>query len=168
MDLAVSNRHVRLYPFGENNLSLLRFWYRKVSSYGYATGGRDPEDIILRQNLNGANYFASGIYTANGENCIGLISGEFKTLKDPVLWIRSFFIDKRWQRKRYGTYAFQLLVEHSCRHYHIKRVYVSVLAENKTGVAFWKSLGFNCVKKINNTKFINGHGIFILEKDAEK
>lgn len=165
MELAVKNEHVMLNPFNKSNLALLKFWYCQVSSYGFATGGKNPEDIILRQDLNGSNFFASGIYPANDEICIGLVSGEFKASKDPVLWICSFFIDKRWQRKHYGTNAFQLLLNYSCQHHHIKKVFVSVMAENKTGIAFWKSLGFHCVKELHTAESYSRHGVFILEKD---
>lgn len=164
MDLAVKDDHVRLSPFNKNNLPLLKFWFCQESSYGFATEGRNPEDIILRQDKEKDNFFASGIYPAKGDICIGFVSGEFKILSDHVLWICSFFIDKRWQRKRYGTNAFQLLEKHSRRHYHIKQVFLSVSAENETGIAFWKSLGFYCVKELNTTGYLKKNGVFILEK----
>ena len=163
MDLAINNDRVKLNPLNKNNLALIKDWYSQMNSYGYATGGKDPEEAIFGQSCSMENCFISGIYPACSDSCIGIVSGELKRTKSSVLWIRSFFIEEKWQRKHFGTYAFQLLSEFFYRYYHTKRAYVSVSVENKTGIAFWKSLYFYCVK-IMRLSESEEKGILILEK----
>lgn len=164
MDLITNNEHVKLNPFDKNNLDLIKGWYDQVNSYGFATGGKEPEETVLKQSYTS---FVSGIYPAYCDNCIGLVSGEYKTFREPLLWIRSFFIDRLWQRKRFGTYAYQLLAEFFYCHYYTKRVYVSVSSDNKTGIAFWDSLGFHCVKGVKFAEPYNGRAALIFEKVIE-
>lgn len=163
MNPEINNDYVKLNRLDKNNLAMVKNWYSQMNSYGYATGGKEPDEAIFGQSSSMENCFTLGIYPAYSENCIGIVSGEVKTSKKPVLWIRTFFIDEQWQRKHFGTYAFQLLTEFFYRHYNTKRAYVSVSVENKTGIAFWKSLCFYCVK-IMSLSESEDQGILILEK----
>ncbi len=161
MDIKITGEYVKLNPIEKNNLSLINIWYCQVDAFGYATGGKNPEKILLRMNNSDrSSAFISGINTAKEDNCIGLIAGEFKFTPCPLLWIDTFLVDTRWQRRHYGTHAFLLLSEYAFRHCHAERVYVSVFEENKIGRAFWTSLGFSCARILTE----KNKSIYILEK----
>jgi len=57
--------------------------------------------------------------------------------KKPV-YLRQFFICRGERRKGYGKQAFNELLDYL----NIREIDIDVYAWNKTGVAFWKSLGF--------------------------
>ena len=145
MDIYISGDTIKLTPMKKEDLSMINLWYHQIDSYGYATAGKNPEEVLA--GLNNENTgFVLGIYPAGTESCIGLIAGEIKSIREPVLWVRTFLIDAHWQRMHYGSTAFQLLSEYITRNLHIKRFFVSVAIKNRVGAAFWKSLGFRCIK----------------------
>ncbi len=165
MDISISNEFVKLYPIRKNNLSLLNLWYRQVHSFGYATGGKNPEEILFQmQNPERIFSFITGIYPAGWDNCIGLVAGELKTIRNPTLWIRTFLVDTEWQRKHFGTYTFRLLSGYFAEKYRVKEIYVSVCKKNKVGISFWESIGFRCVKVLKRNDIDPEQDILILEK----
>lgn len=162
MNFFIADEYVKLNPIGKDKYSLINLWYRQVDSFGFATGGKNPEEMMLHSSTFPC--FVSGVYPANRDNCIGLIAGEFKKAREPVLWIRTFLVDTIWQRHRYGTHAFRLLCDYFQRNCSIKKVYVSVFAENLTGTAFWTSLGFTCITVLRSKDNKKNRDILILEK----
>ena len=54
------------------------------------------------------------------------------------LYLRQFFIDREYRRKRHGTQAFRLLLEHL----QTDTIDIDVLPWNARGMAFWQSCGF--------------------------
>ncbi|NLN64783.1 MAG: GNAT family N-acetyltransferase [Clostridiaceae bacterium] len=144
MDFYISGEAVKLSPVTQGNASIVNLWYRQVDSYGLATGGKSLEELMsLRDKGSG---FVQGIYPAEKDTCIGLIAGDFMSTGEPVLWVRTLLIDTAWQRKHYGTHAFNLLADYARRHFHVSKVFISISAENHTGKLFWKSLGFRCIR----------------------
>lgn len=163
MNIHISNDSVELNPVTKEDLSMVNLWYRQVDAFGYATGGKNPE-ALLNEECNGLNSFVLGIYLAGKENCIGLVAGELKNIREPVLWVRTFLIDTGYQRRHYGTKAFTLLSDYVFKNYHIRKVFVSVSVMNHTGALFWKSLGFRCVKLFSGAAGKNS-AVFIFEKN---
>ncbi|MBP7174877.1 MAG: GNAT family N-acetyltransferase [Thermoclostridium sp.] len=162
MDMHISGDSIKLDPLTKENLSMINLWYCQNDSFGYATGGKNPEEVLAGLNDEHAG-FVLGIYPTGTEGCIGLIAGEIKSVREPVLWVRTFLIDTLWQRRHYGSTAFQLLAEYIARNYQIKRVFVSVAVKNRVGMQFWKSLGFRCVRLFYGS---SGHNstVYIFEK----
>lgn len=162
MEMHISGSSVKLSPITKQNLSLINLWYRQTDSFGFATGGKNPEEIRIGQN-DGLTGFVLGIYPAGNDNCIGLVAGEIKNIREPVLWVRTFLIDTGWQRKSYGSNAFKLLSDYISANYSIKKVFVSVSVKNRAGALFWKSLGFRCIRLFYGS---SGHNstVFIFEK----
>lgn len=164
MEFFISGDTVKLNPVTKTNLSMINLWYRQVDSFGFATGGKNPEEIMIEESRSDRfPTFVLGIYPSRKDNCIGLIAGEIKNINEPVLWVRTFLVDTAWQRKQIGSQAFQLLSDYTRRKFHIKKVFVSVSAKNNTGALFWNSLGFRCVKVLHGTESEN-RLIFIFEK----
>jgi GNAT superfamily N-acetyltransferase len=58
-------------------------------------------------------------------------------LKKPV-YLRQFFVCRDERRKGYGKQGFFALIDYL----RVKELDIDVYSWNKTGVAFWKSLGF--------------------------
>ena len=54
------------------------------------------------------------------------------------LYLRQFFIDRAYRRRRYGQTAFHELLDYL----HAETIAVDVLPWNEAGLRFWKSLGF--------------------------
>lgn len=61
-----------------------------------------------------------------------------KNSSDPI-YLRQFFIDRRYRKQKYGTKAFQMLL----KHLNLKKIEIEVLPWNQTGHAFWKHCGFH-------------------------
>lgn len=162
MDIHISGDAVVLNPVTQEDLSMVNLWYQQVDAFGYATGGKNPEEV-LNEAGNGQNGFVLGIYPAGFDNCIGLVAGEFKCIREPVLWVRTFLIDTRHQRRHYGTKAFSLLADYACKNFGIRKVFVSVSVKNRPGALFWKSLGFRCIRLFTGSPGKNG-AVFIFEK----
>ena len=100
MEMFINGKDILLKPINQGNLFLLKQWYEQVDSYGFATGGKSVKDILPVDE----NSFILGIFITPENKCIGVISGDFKQAKQPVLWIKTFMIDAVWQRKRYGHF----------------------------------------------------------------
>jgi RimJ/RimL family protein N-acetyltransferase len=174
MNTIVSDGYVSLYPIKKTDASIVRMWYEQADNFGYATGGKNPDEIlnilISQQNqttvcgLGGFPCFVLGIYPFGRNNCIGLIVGEIKTLHEPVLWLRTCLVDTAWQRKHFGTRAFNLLSDYIAKNYNIKRIIISVHSQNQAGKLFWESLGFICVQALKAKCTENKADILIYEK----
>jgi len=162
MDLSVTGKFVKLCPIRESDISLINRWHHHIESFRYATGGKKPEEILIQ--MKQPSTFISGIFRTVDNICIGLIAGEFKTVSEPLLWIRTFFVDTGWQRKHYGTAALQLLLQYSHEVYRVERVYVSVHKKNAAGTAFWINSGFVCVKVLKAADADDGDNVLIMEK----
>lgn len=121
MDLFITGEKVDIKPIGENDTDMVKRWYSEHGLYGFATGRKNIEEIL--QVSPGS--FVSGIYTKD-EILIGLIAGDFKNINEKVVWIRTFLIDAGWQRKKFGTFSFDLLCRHLAENYNVKRIYLSV------------------------------------------
>lgn len=163
MDIRLFGDTVKLKPITKETLSLISLWYSQAASFGYATGGKNPEEIIEASLSSSLPCFALGIFPVFTENCIGLITGEIKKIREPVLWLRTLFVDTAWQRRHFGTHAFNLISDYTVKAFHIRKIFVSVSMKNRTGVLFWKSLGFQCVRLFRGSD--NGLGtVLIFEK----
>ncbi len=162
MNIHISSDSVELNPVTKEDLSMVNLWYRQVDAFGYATGGKNPE-ALLSEEHNGLNSFVLGISPAGKENCIGLVAGELKSFREPVLWVRTFLIDTGYQRRHYGTKAFSLLSEYAFKRFNVRKVFVSVSVKNHTGALFWKSLGFRCVRLFSGSAG-KSSAVFIFEK----
>jgi RimJ/RimL family protein N-acetyltransferase len=165
MVLSVADKFVKLCPIRESDISLINQWYHRVESFRYATGGKRPEEILIKMKQPSTfSAFISGIYHTGDNTCIGLIAGEFKTVSEPLLWIKTIFVDTCWQRKHYGTMALRLLLRYSREVYRIERAYVSVHKKNTAGTAFWKNSGFVCVKVLKAAGADDSDDVLIMEK----
>lgn len=159
MELHIEGEKVNIKPVNDDNINIVNLWYSQHDSYGFATGRKNAVDALLTN----PDSFVSGIYTQN-ETIIGLITGEIKKLKETVLWVRTFLIDTAWQRKQFGTHAFNLLCSHTAKQFNVKRVYLSVSEKNTAGVYFWRKMGMSCVKTVESNNAGNKSGILIFEK----
>lgn len=155
----IEGEKVNIKPINNDSINMVNLWYRQPDFYGFATGRKKAGDVLLTQ----PDSFASGIYIGN-ETIIGLIIGDLKTIKETVLWIRTFLIDTVWQRKQFGTYSFNLLCNHIEKHFNVKRVYLSVSEKNFAGISFWRKMGMSCVKTVESKDPENKGGVFIFEK----
>ncbi|AGI40033.1 acetyltransferase [Thermoclostridium stercorarium subsp. stercorarium DSM 8532] len=155
----ITGENVDIKPLDEGSIDRVKGWYLDYDTYGFATG-RKSIGNALNESLNS---FAVGVYTKNGV-LIGLITGEFKREKETILWIRTFLIDKAWHRKKFGTRAFNLLCKHAAEHMYVKRIYLSVSAENAAGINFWTKMGMTCVKTVETNERENNGKILIFEK----
>lgn len=165
MDLSVAGKFVKLCPIRESDISLINRWYQQDESFRYAAGEKKPEDIVIQiKQPSRFTSFVSGIYRTGDNICIGMIAGEFKKACEPLLWIRTIFVDTCWRRKHYGTTALQLLFRYSREVYQAERVYISVHKRNTAGTAFWINSGFSCVKVLKAADADDGNDVIIMEK----
>jgi len=159
MDLFITGEKVDIKPIGENDTDMVKRWYSEHGLYGFATGRKNIEEIL--QVSPGS--FVSGIYTKD-EILIGLIAGDFKNINEKVVWIRTFLIDAGWQRKKFGTFSFDLLCRHLAENYNVKRIYLSVPKKNRAGINFWIKMGMYCVKTVKNSEAEKNCEVLIFEK----
>ncbi len=66
----------------------------------------------------------------------------YALFRDEAEWVylRQFYVDRRWRRKKIGTAAFSAIEEQIGMKK--DRLRLDVLTKNKGGIAFWQSLGF--------------------------
>lgn len=160
MELYIKGEKVNIKPINNENLLLLNFWYHQMDSFGFATGGKSLAELLAPKE----NSFVSGIYTNDNISCIGTVSGQFTTIKENVLWIRTLLIDTAWQRKQFGTHSFNLLCDYAAENFMIKRVYLSVSAENFAAKIFWRKMGMSCIKTLRGNEPLKSNNVLIFEK----
>lgn len=159
MQLYIEGESVNIKPVNGESINRVNLWYSQWDSYGFATGRKKAEEALA----TGGNSFASGIYTKNG-TIIGLIIGEFKNLKETVLWIRTFLIDTAWQRKKFGTNSFNMLCDYAEKQFNIKRICLSVSEKNLAGISFWRKMGMTCTKTLEFNEPERNSRVLIFEK----
>ncbi len=80
---------------------------------------------------------------------IGVIKGRIDYDNNEEAWISSILIDNSFQRKGIGSNAVDLLIELLGRNYGIKSILIGTLSGNAIGKRFWKKLGFNYIRTID-------------------
>jgi RimJ/RimL family protein N-acetyltransferase len=140
----------------------------------YATGLDRPmsfEDInqkYLEVLVNSHEFFA-GIFINNSEydRMIGVVKGRIDYDNNEVAWISSILIDSSFQNSGIGTKAVSSLIRMLQDTYDIKFIKIGILAGNIIGHAFWKKIGFNYIRTIQQYFKMNSktEDFIIMKKD---
>lgn len=145
----------------------------------YATGIDRPmsfEDInqkYLEVLVNSHEFFA-GIFTQNSDcesnKMIGVIKGRIDYDNNEEAWISSILIDSGFQKNGIGTKAVSTILKMLKDTYDIKTVMIGILSGNKVGRAFWKKIGFNYIRTIEQYFKLNNktEDFIIMKKDLKK
>lgn len=124
----------------------------------YATGidrAMSLNDITQKylEVLVNSHEFFVGIFVYDSDSAIskmiGVIKGRIDYDNNEEAWISSILIDNSFQRKGIGSNAVDLLIELLGRNYGIKSILIGTLSGNAIGKRFWKKLGFNYIRTID-------------------
>lgn len=148
-------------------------WYNGGQDYKYATGMDQPVtlEILIQKYLEvvycGSEFFA-GIQLKHNNDMIGLIKGRLKKGKVNSIWINSLIIDARYRGGGYGTKSLNMISEYFKSRYDIKKIFISVIMENQSGIRFWHKNGFKSIRKTNIRIMLNGkgHNVVLMEKEV--
>lgn len=112
----------------------------------------DIKEKYLEVLINSHEYF-SGIHLKNKKEMIGVIKGRIDYDDDEKFWISSFLIGKKYRNEGFGKKCIDAIITYMRETYDVKTAIVGVISTNTSGVSFWKNIGFNYSRTIN--QFIN-------------
>ncbi len=101
----------------------------------------------------------SGLQLRFAGICYGILSGH-------AVWIKQLSILPEYRRRGIGSTAAELLMEYMKNSRVTAVAYISVLEKNKSGLAFWRKLGFFEVTGFKKGLFAekNPHHVIIMQK----
>lgn len=115
-----------------------------------APGVKDEDKILI------------GMYT-NKRRLIGVIEGAKNYPENNVWYIGLLMVDRGYRNIGLGEKFYSGLKKWALRN-NVKSIKIGVLEENINGLRFWKRIGFNIVKKIDNYKIENIETtVFVME-----
>jgi|LSQX01.3.fsa_nt_gb ribosomal protein S18 acetylase RimI-like enzyme len=146
-------------------------WYNNANEFRFATGVDSAisfealSDKYNKSRICSRDFFA-GIYITETNDIIGFLKGQIAA-KGDMAWLSSIIIDRKYQRKGYGTLAIDLLIK--CLRMKIKaeRLFLAVAEDNIGGRMFWGKQNFNEIKRIENCIKLNNkpQNAIIMEKN---
>lgn len=136
----------------KKDLPIVLDWYNNISDNMYGTGIDKP----LTLNDLGKKYLETAIscydfflwIVNNNNEKIGIIKGSIKYQESDSIWINSLIIDKSHRNRGYGRGAVEALTRYIGQYFKLSKVCVSVVEDNKDGIAFWNRIGFIPVKRM--------------------
>lgn len=136
-------------------------WYNMVDEFKYATGLDRPitfEGLAerYRKILASPDEFFAGIYLSAGSEIIGMIKGKLKEPGMDAVWISSIAIDPAYRNRGFGKAAINLMLGSLRSEINVSNAYLAVAEENLPGIAFWKSVNFREINRINNHASLSG------------
>lgn len=136
-------------------------WYNMVDEFRYATGLDRPitlEGLADRYKkiLASPDEFFAGIYLSAGSELIGMIKGKLKEPGKDAVWISSIAVDTAYRKRGFGKAAINLLLGSLRSEINVSNAYLAVAEENLPGIAFWKSVNFREINRINNHTSLSG------------
>jgi len=128
-------------------------WYNS-NDFKYATG---IERCITLQQLakmynkvqDSEEQFWVGIFISSTSEMIGVLMGQIKYGAKASVWIKTLIIDKAFQNKGYGFRIVNLFINYVKIKSKISKAYLAVSECNVRGYKFWKRLGFERYRRIN-------------------
>jgi ribosomal protein S18 acetylase RimI-like enzyme len=147
-------------------------WCNRTNDMKYAAGMDMPITMKCLSNkykevyVCGSEFFC-GIYQKESGRLIGLIKGSLHNSNKDTVWIKSIVIEPSLRNRGYGKMTVSLLMEHLNKRAGTVNAFLSVLEENMAGRAFWRSLGFKYVRRINGFMKMNEElkNVFIMYAD---
>lgn len=96
-------------------------------------------DSELEQRMRGwlETDYQAVLFTGASDEVLG-----YALFRDDTEWVylRQFYVDRQWRRKKIGSDAFNSLEE--LIGMNKDRLRLDVLSNNEAGITFWRSLGF--------------------------
>ncbi|RCX16637.1 acetyltransferase (GNAT) family protein [Anaerobacterium chartisolvens] len=172
--LNIENSIVYFKDINIRDLKEILKWYNNVEEFKFATGIDTPMTL---QALVGkyaevavcGNEFFVGIFSKEHDRMIGIMKGRVQYKDRPAVWISSIVIDRRFQRRGYGSIALELLLKHLKEEKNIRRAYLAVIEENLSGITFWEKQKFKPLRKIENHIRLNNksHNAVVMYKSIQ-
>lgn len=124
----------------EKEFTIIEKWYEMTGCFGHATGFKNFSEAQHRLlNLSGKTAFV----ICYESDTVGFIFAEIiKSTGTPVLWIYVLLIEPDYQRKGFGTWAVNRLIDITKSEYDTFICIAPVSQKNEKGLCFWESLGF--------------------------
>ena len=145
----------------------------------YATGIDRPmsfQDIKQKyvEVLVNSHEFFAGIFVcephSSMERMIGVIKGRIDYDNNDEAWISSILIDSSFQKGGIGTKVVNTIIKMLKDTYDIKAILIGTLSGNGMGQGFWKKMGFNYIRTIEQYIKLNNKNedFIIMKKDLKK
>ncbi|MDF2841067.1 MAG: Acetyltransferase family protein [Clostridia bacterium] len=178
LTINLNNENLFFKDIRKDNLQEVLKLYNQNEINMYATGIDGPmsyEDInqkYLEVLVNSHEFFA-GIFTCNLGNIenkmIGVIKGRIDYDNNEEAWISSLLIDSSYQKIGIGTKAVGAILKMLNNTYDIKSVMIGTLSGNNIGREFWRKIGFNYIRTIQQYIKLNNktEDFIIMKKDLK-
>lgn len=172
LSLNIENERIFFNDITPEQLPAILTWYNQVEEFMFATGIDRPISLESLRNkyseiVTSRNDFFVGIYDKKRGCMLGILKGRLKQRDRSALWISSMAIACEERRKGYGKAAIGLLTEQAGKNNGVKSIWLSVVEDNIIGRIFWKSLGFDEIKKVESPVRLHGSlfGVFIMRRN---
>lgn len=100
-----------------------------------------------------------GIY--DGSLLVGFAMYGFFREYEPEgrVWLDRLLIDRHFQGRGYGTQALRILLARLYREYRCRRIYLSIIEENRTAAKLYERFGFH----FNGERDLNDEKVMVLD-----
>lgn len=173
LTIDLKNKKIGLKNITRDDLEEVLAWYNRYDEYMFATGF--DREITLNELKN--KYLETVISTYDffvwiinsEEKKIGILKGSIRYQEEDSLWINSIIIDSDFRRKGYGRCAIESLIDYASGIFRLKKIFVSVAADNVEALKFWENIGFSSIKKIEKHILLGGimRDILIMQRIKE-
>lgn len=175
LSVNIASQELVIKDIKRGDLPNIMKWYNGDKEYQYATGVDRP---LVLQNLVKkyleviycSSEFFAGIYLKEEGTMIGLIKGSMKYEDANILWIYSLMVDADYRRCGYGTKGLKMISDYFKNKYGVRKIYISVITDNKEGIKFWCKNDFVPVRKIKKHITLDGieRDVILMSKEMAK
>lgn len=153
-NIQIEGNGIVLKDITEQEAQDVYLWYSDSKDYKQATGLKSGLDLqefydLWRQAVLKEEEFFLSIFIKRINRCLGFIKGEIVKDCGISVYISAFAVEKHIRRKKIGTTALNTLLEYLKNEIGCSSVFVTVYADNQTGINFWTKNGFHSVKAIS-------------------
>lgn len=148
----ISMHEISFRSVSPRDMDSLEKWYSMTDELGYATGFKSLEEE--RERIM-SHPMISMMIILGDDQAVGFICCELRILDErKVVWIHIIIVDPVFQNRGIGTWAVRRLLN-NFESRGASVAMASVSEENKCGLRFWESLGFErfptMEKALNNS-----------------
>ncbi|EDX83292.1 acetyltransferase, GNAT family [Synechococcus sp. PCC 7335] len=148
---------------------MLQSLYEQCTEFALLTDGQSPPSTAARDEFEALpdgkttqDKYIFGLFDKN--DLIGMIESIRHYPDNQTWWLGLMMLSPEQRGKGLGSELYQAF-ETWVTAQEIKQVSLSVVEANKLGLQFWKSLGFEVVKKMEPQQFGNKtHAVYVMSR----
>ena len=149
---------------------ILQTLYEQCTEFALLTDGKPPSPTAAREEFDALpdgktteDKYIFGLFDSQDE-LIGMVESLRHYPDNQTWWVGLMMLSPQYRGKKIGSQFYQGF-ENWVSAQEIKRVSLSVVKANESGLNFWKSLGFEVINKRQPRKFGNKmHAVYVMSR----